>query len=106
NPTEVNWGTGEGSLRHALIRKSKERNPNYDKIAILQKQLNKGEINEDTYKEKVKEITSDKNGIVVLVKAGPESTYEDMVSVLDELKITHVGIYAIMDITQKEKDLL
>ncbi len=106
DPVEVNWGTGEGSLRQALIRKSRERNPDYDRIAVLQKQLNLGEIDIDTYKKEVKKITGYKLGIVVLVKAAPESTYDDLVSVLDELKITHVGIYAIVDISKQEKDLL
>ncbi len=106
DPIEVTWGGGPGSIRAALIKKSRERNPRYDEIKTLQDQLNIGEIDKETYKKEVKDITSYKMGIVVMVKAAPEATYENMVNILDELKIAKVGIYAIMDITKQELDLL
>jgi biopolymer transport protein ExbD len=106
NAQEVNWGSGQGSLLHALIKKSRERNPNYSQIAILQRQLNLGRINKKTYKKQVQKITSYKLGIVVLVKAAPKSTYGELVHTLDELKIAHVGIYAIVKITPEEIKLL
>lgn len=105
-PVEATWGTGENSIRAALIRKSRERNPKYDQIAVLQKQLNAGEINEDEFKKQVSEIRNFKQGAVVMIKASPDATYENMVDILDEIKIANVGIYAIMDITEPEKKML
>jgi biopolymer transport protein ExbD len=106
NAIEATWGGGPKSLLHALIKKSKERNSNYGEIATLQKQLNLGRINKKTYKKQVQKIISYKLGIVVLIKAAPKSTYGDLVRALDELKVAHVGIYAIVNITKQEKALL
>lgn len=105
-PVEATWGTGENSIRDALIRKSRERNPRYDEIATLQQRLNAGEIDVDEFTEQVNEIKSFKQGAIVLIKAGPESTYQNMVDILDEIKIANVGIYAIVDITPQEQTML
>lgn len=106
DPVIATWGTGENSIRSALVRKSRERNPRYDQIPVLQKQLNAGEISEDEFKEQVTDIKSYKQGAIVMIKAGPEATYQNMVDILDEIKIANVGIYAIMDITEPEKKML
>lgn len=41
-------------------------------------------------------------GAVVLIKPLPTSKYSSLVSLIDEMKITHVGTYALMDITPSE----
>lgn len=105
-PVEASWGTGENSIRTALVRKSRERNPRYDEIPVLQRQLNAGEISEEEFTEQVKEIRGYKQGAVVMIKASPDATYENMVNILDEIKIANVGIYAIMDITPQEQTML
>ncbi|WP_432671792.1 ExbD/TolR family protein [Flavobacterium sp. SM2513] len=43
--------------------------------------------------------------LIVLIKATKESTYKNLVDVLDEMAITKVKIYAIDDITAQEKQL-
>lgn len=105
-PVEATFGTGENSIRGALVRKSRERNPRYDQIPVLQKQLNAGEITEDEYKKQVGDITGFKQGAIIMIKASPEATYQNMVDILDEVKIANVGIYAIMDITPQEQTML
>ncbi|MFS8617031.1 MAG: biopolymer transporter ExbD [Solitalea sp.] len=105
-PVEASWGTGENSIRAALVRKSRERNPRYDQIPVLQKQLNAGQISEEEFREQVTEIRSYKQGAIVMIKASPEATYENMVDILDEIKIANVGIYAIMEITPQELTML
>jgi biopolymer transport protein ExbD len=43
--------------------------------------------------------------IVVLIKASKKSTYKNLISVLDEMKICGVGIYAVVDIDKNEDEL-
>jgi len=46
------------------------------------------------------------NFMIVLIKPSDQSTYENLVSALDEMSITNIKSYAIVKITQLEKDAL
>jgi len=46
-----------------------------------------------------------KKGLIVLIKAHKESTYKNLVDVLDEMAISKVPVYAIVDITKEETAL-
>jgi biopolymer transport protein ExbD len=45
-------------------------------------------------------------GLIVLIKPGKQSSYGNLVDVLDEMAITDVPTYAITDIEPKENELL
>ena len=47
-----------------------------------------------------------KKGLIVLIKASKKSNYKNLVDILDEMAITKVPTYAIIDITKEEVDLL
>jgi biopolymer transport protein ExbD len=47
-----------------------------------------------------------KQALMVLVKADDKAKYKNIVDVLDELNITMVGKYAIVDLSQQEFDLI
>ncbi len=47
-----------------------------------------------------------KKGLIVLVKASKKSTYRNLVDILDEIAITKVPTYAIVDITPEENAML
>jgi len=59
-------------------------------------------------KKSVIETTGDKNkGIIVIIKPGKKSKYKNLVDILDEMAITGVGTYAIVnDFQPKETELL
>ena len=42
----------------------------------------------------------------VLIKPDSTSTYNDLVNMLDEMNINDVGVYAIVDISNEERDLI
>ena len=42
----------------------------------------------------------------VLIKAGPDAKYRDLVDVLDEMNITDQGKYALVDFTAADQELL
>jgi biopolymer transport protein ExbD len=46
------------------------------------------------------------DGIIVIIKATDEATYKNMVDILDEMTITGIRTYAIVDITQGDLDLI
>jgi len=46
------------------------------------------------------------DGIIVIIKAKDEAKYKNMVDILDEMNITGIRTYAIVDITQGDLDLL
>jgi len=45
-----------------------------------------------------------RNDLVLMIKPTPESNYQNLVGVIDEVLINDVQHYAIMDITDKEKE--
>ncbi|MBN1903466.1 MAG: biopolymer transporter ExbD [Deltaproteobacteria bacterium] len=44
--------------------------------------------------------------MVVLIKPGDKSTYENLVIVLDELEITNIKRYALVEIEEEDKNIL
>jgi biopolymer transport protein ExbD len=52
------------------------------------------------------QIGRDQNGVVVLIKPTDEARYQNLVDILDEMKISHIKRYAIVDATQDEIDML
>ncbi len=44
--------------------------------------------------------------MVVLIKPGEKSTYENLVNVLDELEITDIKRYALVEIEEEDKNIL
>jgi len=54
--------------------------------------------------ERIKQTSKD--GLIVVVKPSDHSIYDNLVSTLDELKITAVPTYALVRISAKDIDLL
>jgi len=47
-----------------------------------------------------------KKGLIVLIKPSDKSTYKNMVDILDEMKITNIQTYAIVDVFDQELELM
>jgi biopolymer transport protein ExbD len=45
-------------------------------------------------------------GMIILIKPSEESRYKNMVDILDEMNITNMQRYALVKITQEDKDLV
>ena len=43
---------------------------------------------------------------VVLIKPDEESNYKNFVDILDEMNITNIASYAVVDISPKEKEMI
>lgn len=90
-------------LRKLLLEKNQYA---FDKIKQLREQALKNNIADSTLKRLEVETKGEKKALMVLVKADDKAIYKNVVDVLDELNITMVGKYAIVDMGQQEYDLM
>ena len=60
-------------------------------------------VADSLFKLKSKEIKGKEDALVVLVKADDKASYKNVIDVVDELNITDIGKFAIMDMTPEEK---
>ncbi|MFN5355896.1 MAG: ExbD/TolR family protein [Bacteroidota bacterium] len=90
-------------LRKLLLEKNQYA---FDKIKQLREQAVKTNMADTTLKRLEVETKGEKKALMVLVKADDKAIYKNVVDVLDELNITMVGKYAIVDIGQQEYDLM
>jgi biopolymer transport protein ExbD len=49
--------------------------------------------------------TGKRKDLVLMIKPAPESNYQNLINVLDEMLINDVKRYAVMDLTPEEKDI-
>lgn len=81
-------------LRDVLVQKN---SATIRQVAELRLQKQRGEISEEAFQEQVNEFKKDKEAQVVIIKPTDASTYENLVSVLDEMQICSIGVYAIVE---------
>ncbi len=95
-------------IRKILKKANKDRNPRADSIEIYKVQARNNKIPVEEYRANRKRIEDTYAGqaLVVLIKADDTSTYKNLVDILDEMSITNIRSYAIVDITPSEVNLV
>lgn len=94
-------------IRKVLLTENRKRNPvGVDSIPIYKNQFRNKEIKEAEYKTKVSRIKAFKDGLIVVIKADDKAKYKNLVDILDEMLICNIGRYAIVDITDTEKEMI
>ncbi|MDZ4844738.1 MAG: biopolymer transporter ExbD [Chitinophagales bacterium] len=84
-----------------------ERNePQIKKINALRAKLNARQITVEEFKKEAGIVKSDKNALMVLIKSDDKAKYKNLIDILDEMQITSVGKYAIVDITPPELEMI
>ena len=78
----------------------------FDNIKLLQEKLNKREIADSTFKRLAIDEKAKKSSLMVLIKTDDKAKYKNVVDILDELSITAVGKYAVVDMMKEEYDLI
>jgi biopolymer transport protein ExbD len=76
------------------------------KVEKLDKERRAKDMSQEDYDKQKLEIISDKKAPIVIIKAMDEATYKNLIDVLDEMAICNIGRYAIVDITDFDKELL
>lgn len=90
-------------LHKILLDRNK---PTIDAINALEDQYKRNEIADSTYKRLAVGEKGKREALTVLIKADDKAVYKNIIDVIDELNITNVGKYAIVDIMPKELELL
>lgn len=90
-------------LHKLLLDRNK---PTIDAIDKLTEKLKHKEIVDTTYRRLAVGEKGKKEALTVLVKSDDKAIYKNIIDVIDELNICNIGKYAIVDMGQKELDLL
>jgi biopolymer transport protein ExbD len=109
--TPVITDFSKGGIRETLLSKNREllnkaNNNNYDSIPILKEMFKNNQIPEDEMKKRIAGIKANKDALIVVIKADDKAKYKNLVDILDEMLITNIGRYAIVDITPVEQELI
>jgi biopolymer transport protein ExbD len=84
-----------------------EKNSNaVSKIKQLRIDADKTNMADTTLKRLEVDVKGEKKSLMVLVKTDDKAKYKNVIDVLDELNITMVGKYALVDLSQQEFDLI
>ena len=75
-------------------------------IFKLEEKLKAKEIADSTYKRLVIAEKSKKESVTVLIKADDKATYKNVIDLVDELNISMIGKYAVVDMIPTEYELL
>lgn len=98
--------SGPRSIHKTLLEKNKLV---YDQVRLVEDSVKRKLIEDDQqtinqHKAAVK--AAEKKGLIVLIKPDSLSRYKNLVDILDEMLITNVARYAIVDLTPSEKELI
>ncbi len=93
-------------IRKVLLLRNKEL---FTKVAEMNKEVIEGKLNipRDTVEARRRRmLTADKKGPVVLIKASDNVKYRNIVDIIDEMAITNMARYALVDINDVEKQMV
>ena len=106
NPQVMGYGPDE--LRKLLITENRKRNPKADSIPIYKKQAEHGIISTEQFRADEARIFDQykTQALFVLIKTDDNAKYKNLVNVLDEMSITNIRSYAIVDIIPQEEKMV
>lgn len=90
-------------IRNFLIQKNIDV---MQKIEELKKEKIAKDLPDSTFERRKTEIMGDKKAPIVIIKATDEASYKNLIDILDEMAITNIGRYAIVDITPYDLELI
>ncbi|MBL0103286.1 MAG: biopolymer transporter ExbD [Bacteroidetes bacterium] len=109
-PPETHVGdfseNGPMSIHKMLLEKNKLV---YDQVKMVDDSVKRGliEDKEDIIKQHKSAVkAAEKKGLIVLIKPDESSKYKNLVDILDEMLVCNVGRYAIVDLSDSEKELV
>jgi len=75
-------------------------------VGITEPEAKKTDFSKDGVRKVLIEKKSEIRDLIVLIKAMDEAKYKNMVDILDEMTISNVQRYAIVDITPADKEIV
>ncbi len=98
--------TSANSIHKLLLEKNKLV---ADQVKLVEDSVRAGLIpdKEDEIKQhKAAVKAAEKKGLIVLIKPDEKAKYRNLVDILDEMLVTNVARYAIVDLSDSEKELI
>jgi biopolymer transport protein ExbD len=105
-PTLVKSDFSKDGIRKVLLFKNKDL---FTKIAEYRDKRLTGKtvVADTTADSEIKKMKKeDKKGPIVLIKADDKALYKDIVNIIDEMAITNIASYAIVDMSPVEIEML
>jgi biopolymer transport protein ExbD len=82
---------------------------NYDvisKVEELKAKETSKQLSQEEFDKQKLDIMGDKKAPIVIIKATDDATYKNLIDILDEMSICNIGKYAIVDLSDYDKDLI
>ena len=105
-PELIKSNYSKDGIRKMLLQRNKIV---FKAVAELREKVIKGEevMADSTLTRKIKELKkSDKKAPIILIKADKKAKYKNMVDIIDEMAITTVANYAVVDISPVELQMI
>jgi biopolymer transport protein ExbD len=105
-PTLIKSDYSKDGIRKVLLQRNKIV---FKAVADLRQKVVKGELvmADSTLNTRIKELKkSDKNAPIVLIKADDKAKYKNIVDIIDEMAITTIASYAVVDIEKTELKMI
>ena len=101
-PELMSTNYSKDGIRKVLLQRNKTV---FKAVAELRQKVIKGTLvmADSTLNSKIKELKkSDKQAPIILIKADEKAKYKNMVDIIDEMAITTIASYAVVDISPTE----
>ncbi|MBK7083884.1 MAG: biopolymer transporter ExbD [Flavobacteriales bacterium] len=95
--------TDFSKVRDILVEKNK------DAVVLLNQaagDYNAKKITEEEFEAKRKEIKGSKDNLKAIIKTDRDAKYRNMIDMVDEMDITGIGSYGVLDSLKVEEQLL
>lgn len=105
-PTLIKSDFSKDGIRKVLLDKNRDL---FTQIVTFRNKRQSGKlvVADSTADQEIKNMKkNDMKGPIVLIKADDKAKYKDVVDIIDEMAITNIASYAIVDITPVELDML
>jgi len=105
-PQLIKTDYSKDGIRKMLLQRNKIV---FQAVAELREKVIKGEevMADSTLNRKIKELKkSDKDAPIILIKADEKAKYRNIVDIIDEMAITTVANYAVVDISDIELQMI
>lgn len=105
-PTLHETDFSDDGIRKVLLKRNEDL---FTKIEQMKEDVITGKVKMPTDSvdsARKRFMRQDKKGPVVLIKAGENVKYKNVVDILDEMSITNIALYALVDINDVEKKMV
>lgn len=92
-----------GGLRSILVEKNRNI---VQQVRELKNRKSLLQVSEEQYEEQLSELRNSTGSPVVIIKPLDSSTYSDLIAALDEMLITSIGKYAIVELNDNDRIML